>query len=285
MFNFTGVTPTSSTYAQAYPTPGSGTGFPTVSNINLPPRAVQANLVSVAIGAGGEVRLRNQLGSIHLLADLAGFYTSTAGVDHGSPPPTPSVRGVYVSASPSSAHPVEHTTVNINIATVPDAALTLTVRFRSGTIIRTLTADSGGSAVAALAVGSAPAGVAVPVGVTSVSDDLGSQASTSTAFTPTMPPPPPPPPVLTCRTSANPPNPKQNSNIDIIVTTLPGAIATGTFHYKTTSSKQSATANSAGRADIVRSIGRAILGFRVVVNVVVSRAGKSASCVTSFTPV
>ena len=37
-----------------------------------------ANLVTVAVGAGGRVRLRNSLGSLHLIADLAGYYAPGA---------------------------------------------------------------------------------------------------------------------------------------------------------------------------------------------------------------
>ena len=51
---------------------------PLVSNLNLRGGQTAANLVTVAVGAGGKVRLRNSLGSLHLIADLAGYYAPGA---------------------------------------------------------------------------------------------------------------------------------------------------------------------------------------------------------------
>ena len=58
--------------------PAAGTGVPLVSNLNLVGGQTAANLVTVAVGAGGRVRLRNSLGSLHLIADLAGYYAASA---------------------------------------------------------------------------------------------------------------------------------------------------------------------------------------------------------------
>ena len=58
--------------------PAAGTAVPLVSNLNLVGGQTAANLVTVAVGAGGRVRLRNSLGSLHLIADLAGYYASSA---------------------------------------------------------------------------------------------------------------------------------------------------------------------------------------------------------------
>ena len=194
IFNYTGVSPTLGTYLQAYPTPDSGVGIPTVSNLNLPARSVAANLVSVQIGAGGEVRLRNQAGSSHMLVDLAGFYESSTPIDHGTAPPQPSLHGVIVSASfgnAGSMHPLQHTTVILNILTVPFADLVVTARFRAGPISVSTGADSDGLASASIAVGAAPADVVVPLTVTATSLDLQASAVFSTSFTPVAPPPPP----------------------------------------------------------------------------------------------
>jgi hypothetical protein len=48
-----------------------------VSSLNLTAGSTVANLVTVKVGAGGRVRLRNALGSTHLLADLAGYTTGS----------------------------------------------------------------------------------------------------------------------------------------------------------------------------------------------------------------
>jgi hypothetical protein len=58
--------------------PAGSTGVPLVSNLNLVGGQTAANLVTVAVGAGGKVRLRNSLGSLHLIADLAGYYSPSA---------------------------------------------------------------------------------------------------------------------------------------------------------------------------------------------------------------
>ena len=49
-----------------------------MSNLNLAAGQTRANLVTVAVGEQGAVRLRNQAGSVHLLADLAGYYLPQA---------------------------------------------------------------------------------------------------------------------------------------------------------------------------------------------------------------
>jgi WD40-like Beta Propeller Repeat len=58
--------------------PAGGAAVPLVSNLNLVGGQTAANLVTVAVGAGGRVRLRNSLGSLHLIADLAGYYAPSA---------------------------------------------------------------------------------------------------------------------------------------------------------------------------------------------------------------
>jgi hypothetical protein len=45
-----------------------------VSNINVRPGAGVPNVVIVKVGQDGKVRLRNQSGGVHLLADVAGWY-------------------------------------------------------------------------------------------------------------------------------------------------------------------------------------------------------------------
>jgi hypothetical protein len=66
-----------STDVRVYPTPATDEAPPTVSSLNLSAGTTVANLVTVELGAGGRVRLRNALGSTHLIADLAGYYTGS----------------------------------------------------------------------------------------------------------------------------------------------------------------------------------------------------------------
>jgi hypothetical protein len=192
--NLTGISPTVSTDLRAYPTPDAGFPLPTVSNVNLSPGQVLPNLVAVAIGAGGRVRLRNAAGGVHLVADLSGYYTAPGAPDHGPPPPTPRPQGVTASASMSNARPVQNTTVYVNVATTPGASVTASAYFRTGTVSHSATANSAGSVAIAFAVGSAPAGYAVPVRVSAYDPEYKATAYASTSFTPVAPPPPPPPP-------------------------------------------------------------------------------------------
>jgi hypothetical protein len=78
VLNVTATAPTAaSTDVRVYPTPTTAGAPPTVSNLNLSAGATVANLVTVKVGAGGRVRLRNALGATHLIADLAGYYTGS----------------------------------------------------------------------------------------------------------------------------------------------------------------------------------------------------------------
>ena len=78
VLNVTGVAPSSATDVRVYPTPVTLSTPPEVSNINLVRGITRANLVTVPVGNGGRVRVRNQSGRVHLLADLAGFYAPSA---------------------------------------------------------------------------------------------------------------------------------------------------------------------------------------------------------------
>ncbi len=77
VLNVTGVSATVSTDVRVYPVRSDGS-VPSVSNLNLGAGQTRANLVTVAVGEQGAVRLRNQSGSVHLLADLAGYYLPSA---------------------------------------------------------------------------------------------------------------------------------------------------------------------------------------------------------------
>ena len=73
VLNVTAVGPTRATDVRAYPT-RTGGPVPTVSNLNAAAGQTVPNLVVVAVGALSQVTLRNQAGSTHLLADLAGWF-------------------------------------------------------------------------------------------------------------------------------------------------------------------------------------------------------------------
>ena len=73
--NVTATGGTAATYVTAYP---GGTSRPVASNLNVPAGATIANQVIVPVGADGTVTLYNHAGSVHLIADLAGYYTTGA---------------------------------------------------------------------------------------------------------------------------------------------------------------------------------------------------------------
>ena len=79
VLNLTGTQWSTATNIRVYPTPAAGTGVPTVSNLNLSNEGnAVANLVTVSVGSAGSIRLFNAAGTVHLLADLAGYYDAAA---------------------------------------------------------------------------------------------------------------------------------------------------------------------------------------------------------------
>jgi alpha-tubulin suppressor-like RCC1 family protein len=76
VFNVTGIGPSTWTYVSASAHGQERSG---VSNLNLAPGETRANLVTVSVGADRVVDLYNHAGSVHLVADLAGYYTTGTG--------------------------------------------------------------------------------------------------------------------------------------------------------------------------------------------------------------
>ncbi len=79
----TAASPSMGTSVAVYPTPAAGgTSHPGVSNINIGPGTSPIpNLVVVKVGDLHRVRLRNDAGTVDLLADVVGYYdTSTSGL-------------------------------------------------------------------------------------------------------------------------------------------------------------------------------------------------------------
>lgn len=73
VFNLTGVQPTLSTFVTAFP---HGQSRPVASNLNLRPGEIRANLVTVSVGTDRVIDLYNHSGNTHLVADLAGYYST-----------------------------------------------------------------------------------------------------------------------------------------------------------------------------------------------------------------
>ena len=71
VLNVTATAGTASTDVRVYP---AGAPVPVVSNLNPLRAQTVPNLVTVALGEGGAVELRNAAGEVHLIADLAGWY-------------------------------------------------------------------------------------------------------------------------------------------------------------------------------------------------------------------
>jgi hypothetical protein len=72
VLNVTATNPTASSYVTVYP---DGSSRPLASNLNFTAGETIPNLVTVPVGADGQIDFYNQSGSVNLVADLAGYYT------------------------------------------------------------------------------------------------------------------------------------------------------------------------------------------------------------------
>lgn len=75
VLNVTGTSVTRATNVRAYP---SGIAQPEVSNLNLVTGDTRANAVVATPGTNGRVRVLNANGDLHLIADLAGYFSTPA---------------------------------------------------------------------------------------------------------------------------------------------------------------------------------------------------------------
>ena len=75
--NLTGTDATADTWVAAYP---DGSPVPVASTLNLGPGQTDPNLVTVQVGADGYVDLYNRAGSVDLIADMDGYYSTQAPV-------------------------------------------------------------------------------------------------------------------------------------------------------------------------------------------------------------
>ncbi len=72
ILNLTATGPTANTFVSVQP--DDFAGFPTTSSLNLAAGQTKANLVMVPIGADGSIRLFNEKGAVHLIADVVGYF-------------------------------------------------------------------------------------------------------------------------------------------------------------------------------------------------------------------
>ncbi|MEV7831238.1 hypothetical protein AB0P12_11510 [Streptomyces subrutilus] len=85
VMNVTAVHPTEAGHVMVYP---NGQATPKVSNLNFAPGQIVPNLVTVPV-VNGKVDLRNNAGSVDLIADVTGYYTNQPGAGSALNPITP----------------------------------------------------------------------------------------------------------------------------------------------------------------------------------------------------
>jgi hypothetical protein len=73
VLNVTATAPTDNSYIALYP---DGQPVPFASNLNFSPGQTIPNLVTVQVGGDGAIDLFNHVGTVHMVADLEGYYTS-----------------------------------------------------------------------------------------------------------------------------------------------------------------------------------------------------------------
>jgi hypothetical protein len=76
VLNATVTAPTAASYLTVWPT---GVARPEISNLNYVAGTTRANLVTTALGAGGQVSLFNEQGSADVLFDVVGYYAKATG--------------------------------------------------------------------------------------------------------------------------------------------------------------------------------------------------------------
>jgi hypothetical protein len=89
---------------------------------------------------------------------------------------------------------------------------------------------------------------------------------------------------LACHASMSNSHPADYTTTDVRVKTVSHAYVTTVAHYRTVNRKYHRTANAAGRATVPYYISGATPGYKVKVDVYVSKSGRKGSCSTSFTP-
>ena len=154
VLNVTGIQGTAGTFVTVFPT---GAAAPTVSNLNLPAGAIQANLVVVAVGTNGSITIFNAQGNLDVAVDIQGYFSApsgspSAGTFHSiAPMRACDTRGGNATAC--SGHPLgtggwEKVTLSgaggVPASHAAAAAFNLTaVQGSSGTFLSAVSPDSG----------------------------------------------------------------------------------------------------------------------------------------------
>jgi hypothetical protein len=86
VMNVTAVAPTASGFVTAYP---DGIARPTASTLDFSVNQTIPNLVTVRVGTDGKVDLYNHAGSVNVIADVAGYYTTSTTTGARFVPVTP----------------------------------------------------------------------------------------------------------------------------------------------------------------------------------------------------
>jgi hypothetical protein len=89
---------------------------------------------------------------------------------------------------------------------------------------------------------------------------------------------------LTCSASMSDATPEQYSNVYVRVHSAAAANVRTVAHYKTTTTTHYGKTGPAGWANIKYYISSATAGYRVYVDVYVTKSGASGHCSTSFVP-
>ena len=94
VLNVTGVDAVANTWVTVWPT---GTTVPNASQLNVVGGETAANLVTLPRGADGKVNLYNGSGTLHLLADVVGYYAVAGGTVGGGFHPAAAPHRPYAS--------------------------------------------------------------------------------------------------------------------------------------------------------------------------------------------
>jgi alpha-tubulin suppressor-like RCC1 family protein len=139
VLNVTGVTPTLSTVITVWP---AGEERPAASTLNLRAREIRANAATVALGPERALAFRNNAGSAHVVADLAGYYAPAAGSRFTSTSPTRVLDtrnsggalgpGATRTLNLSSRVPATATAVTFNLTGASTTANTVVTAYPSG---------------------------------------------------------------------------------------------------------------------------------------------------------
>ena len=76
VMNVTVTSSTDGSFLKVWP---AGSQSPNVSNLNFSPNQTIPNLVTVRLGTGGKVEFANAVGSVHVIADVVGYFDNGSG--------------------------------------------------------------------------------------------------------------------------------------------------------------------------------------------------------------